>query len=68
LLSPWIGLNAAAIDSAAAVRDFANRLRNRSLSDENLLSDRVAVAVTRNDYTQITDIAQMIATRLATTG
>ena len=68
LLSPWIGLNAAAIDSAAAVRDFANRLRNRSVSDENLLSDRVAVAVTRNDYTQIKAIAQMIATRLATTG
>jgi hypothetical protein len=48
-LSPWIGLNAAAIDSAAAVRNFANRLQNRSVIDENRLSDRVAVAVIRNE-------------------
>lgn len=67
LLSPWIGSNAAAIDSAAAVRDFANRLQSRSASDENPLSDRVAVAVIRNDHTQITDIAEIIAKRLATT-
>jgi hypothetical protein len=67
LLSPWIGLNAAAIDSVAAVRDFANRFQNRSVSDENRLSARVAVAVIRNDYTQITDIAEIIAKRLATT-
>jgi hypothetical protein len=67
LLSPRTGLNAAAIDSAAAVRDFVNRLQNRSVVDENPLSDRVAVAVIRNDYTQITDIAEIIARRLATT-
>jgi hypothetical protein len=61
------GLNAAAIHSAAAVRDFANRLQNRSVSDENPLSDRVAVAVICNDYTQITDIAEIIVKRFAST-
>jgi hypothetical protein len=67
LLSPWTGLKPAAMESAAAVRDFANRLQNHSVSDENPLSDRVAAAVIRNDYTQLTDIAEIIAIRLANT-
>ena len=67
LLSPWIGLNAAAVGSAASVQDFTNRLKNVSMTEDNPLSERVAVAVIRNDYTQITIIAEMIAKRLATT-
>jgi hypothetical protein len=37
------------------------------MTEDNPLSERVAVAVIRNDYTQITIIAEMIAKRLATT-
>jgi hypothetical protein len=67
LLSPWIGLNAAAFGSAASVQDFANRLNNLSMTDGNPLRERVAVAVIRSDYTQITDIAELISERLAST-
>jgi hypothetical protein len=66
LLSPWIGLNAAASGSAGSVRDFADRLKTFSKIDDNPLSERVAVAVIRNDYTQMTDIAEMISQCLAT--
>lgn len=66
LLSPWIGLNAAASGSAASVQEFANRLERPSTTDDNPLSERVTVAVIQNDYTQITGIAEMISERLAT--
>jgi hypothetical protein len=67
LLSPWIGLSAAASGSAAAVQDFANRPHPSSMTGDKPLSDRVTVAVIDNDYTQLTGIAEMISERLATT-
>lgn len=67
LLSPWIGLNAAASGSAASVQDFATRLEHFSMTDDDPLSERVTVAVIHDDHTQITGIAEMISERLATT-
>jgi hypothetical protein len=66
LLSPWIGLNAAASGSAASVQDFEHRLQHCSMTDDTPLSDRVTVAVIHNDDTQITGISEMISERLAT--
>ena len=65
LLSPWIGPNAAASGSAASVQDFEKRLQHFCLTDDSTLSDRVTVAVTDNDYTQLADISEMISDRLA---
>jgi hypothetical protein len=65
LLSPWIGLNAAASGSATSVQDFEYRLQNCSMTDDTPMSDRVTVAVIHNDPTQIPDISEMISKRLA---
>jgi hypothetical protein len=67
LLSPWIGLNAAASGSMAAVQNFENRLHHFSVTDDEPLSDRVTVAVIHDDCTQMTGIAGIISERLATT-
>jgi hypothetical protein len=65
LLSPWIGLNAAACGSATAVHDFENRLHHISMTDDIPLSARVTAAVVHNDYAQMTGISEMISGRLA---
>jgi hypothetical protein len=65
LLSPWIGLSAAASGSTASVQEFENRLQHFSISADHPLRDRVTVAVVQNDYTQITGISDLISERLA---
>jgi hypothetical protein len=65
LLTPWIGLNAAASGSAASVQAFENRIQCCSVTDDSPLSDLVTIAVVQNDYTQVTGISELISERLA---
>jgi len=65
LLSPWIGLNAAALASASSVRRFQRERPQISCSMDARISHTVLAAVAEDSPTAMAEISASIATRLS---
>jgi len=65
LLSPWIGLNAAAMTSAASTREFQKEFMAGMSSLDRRICERALAAVNRDRAEAMADLTASIATRLS---
>ena len=64
LLTPWIGLTAAAMVSAASVRQFQKECTKAQLSLDRSIGDGACAAVNRGDVEAMAQVSSSIAARL----